>query len=960
VKKISFKKLITVIVAVILVVVVICGVLAPSCSCERTDLKERYTVLSAENWDKVPTGENCIKVENVSLNGQITSSKFVFKKSDIIEFNTNGIEGIKKIGLTYSFENAKSVDNIFNLSVADTEYQVVLPAIWRDKEGKYQTDRFGNEIAKEQLVITDTVFSPLFDKRNINHNELEIDLTNAETVKIENKTQNVNIESIWIYRDEPTASYSDYIKNIKGSAVRDTITIEGENYSAKSDSIVRASCVNIAGMHPYNTYNRLINNLNGSSWSSAGQKIIWEFEVENDGIYNLSFRFCQNSSTNKKIYRDIEIDGFVPFKEFENVSFEQTSSQKYSETTIKDENNNPYSIYLSKGKHTISMNATMAPAVDLYNKLNDIISRMNELGTSITKLTAGVSDKNRTWDLDVYLPGAIDKMNGFIDEINGVYDEFCELEGEKATYADDLLYAVDMLENLLSSPRTIPNRMEKFSSGDSSAIKYISTVISNISYIPLDIDEIYFVGTNTSLNVKKVSFFSKLVNSIMKFAYSMTPEAVAETNSKIDEKSLNVWMSRSSVYVQALQTMVDSEKQFEGKKINISIMPSEQKLILAAAAGTSPDVVLGCAYTTPYKFAIRGAAKNLLDYDDFLTFYTSQYNIEALVPCAYDGGVYGAVETQDYNILFYRKDILSSLGISVPDTWDDVKSVMPTLLRYNKNFSLPISNVVGYKSFTLTSPYIFQNNGEYYSKNGGSSSFLSQNTMTGFSELTDLFKIYAVDEYVASFYNSFRSGNCPLGLGGVSTYVQLTEAAPELSGLWDIAPAPGIKDENGKVVRYNCADTTATMIFKSTKNPELSWEFLKWWLADDTQVSFANTMERSYGREYKWNTANLNAFEESTYSEEHKEIIKIMWDSQKEIVQHPAGYIVEREISNAFTNVVVNGKSIIDSLEDATLVSNREIIRKLQEFKYCDENGNLIKDYPISVLNDLKKKAGGN
>lgn len=57
----------------------------------------------------------------------------------------------------------------------------------------------------------------------------------------------------------------------------------------------------------------------------------------------------------------------------------------------------------------------------------------------------------------------------------------------------------------------------------------------------------------------------------------------------------------------------------------------------------------------------------------------------------YNGGVYGVNETRSFSVLFYRKDTLGSLGLSVPKTWDDVRSMMPTLLRNSMNFSLPTS-----------------------------------------------------------------------------------------------------------------------------------------------------------------------------------------------------------------------------------------------------------------------------
>lgn len=178
--------------------------------------------------------------------------------------------------------------------------------------------------------------------------------------------------------------------------------------------------------------------------------------------------------------------------------------------------------------------------------------------------------------------------------------------------------------------------------------------------------------------------------------------------------------------------------------------------------------------------------------------------------------------------------------------------------------------------------------------------------------------------------------------------------------MWDIAPVPGTKTQDGRILRYNSCDTTACMIFDNTTKSELSWKFLKWWLSSETQIKFAGAMENSYGTQYRWNTANLVAFEETNYPEEHKEVIRETWQYQKETIQHPAGYIVEREVSNSFNRVVVDGNSVIEALEKSTLVSNREIIRKLKEFGFCDEDGNIIKEYPINVLERLQNMLKEN
>ena len=112
----------------------------------------------------------------------------------------------------------------------------------------------------------------------------------------------------------------------------------------------------------------------------------------------------------------------------------------------------------------------------------------------------------------------------------------------------------------------------------------------------------------------------------------------------------------------------------------------------------------------------------------------------------------------------------------------------------------------------------------------------------------------------------------------------------------------------------------------------------------------------SYGTEYRWNTANLDAFESSSYPESHKAVIRKVWEDQQENLQHPASYIVERELSNAFTNVVVNGDTVVEAMESSTLVSDREILRKLKEFGYADSDGNMVRDYNMKIMEMIQEK----
>ena len=48
---------------------------------------------------------------------------------------------------------------------------------------------------------------------------------------------------------------------------------------------------------------------------------------------------------------------------------------------------------------------------------------------------------------------------------------------------------------------------------------------------------------------------------------------------------------------------------------------------------------------------------------------------------------------------------------------DDVRKMMPELLRNSMNFCVPIASMGGTKTFSVTAPFIYQNDGRIYGKN---------------------------------------------------------------------------------------------------------------------------------------------------------------------------------------------------------------------------------------------------
>ena len=46
-------------------------------------------------------------------------------------------------------------------------------------------------------------------------------------------------------------------------------------------------------------------------------------------------------------------------------------------------------------------------------------------------------------------------------------------------------------------------------------------------------------------------------------------------------------------------------------------------------------------------------------------------------------------ETQYYNLMFYRTDILEELELEIPQTWDDLIALLPAIQKANMNVGIP-------------------------------------------------------------------------------------------------------------------------------------------------------------------------------------------------------------------------------------------------------------------------------
>jgi ABC-type glycerol-3-phosphate transport system substrate-binding protein len=215
--------------------------------------------------------------------------------------------------------------------------------------------------------------------------------------------------------------------------------------------------------------------------------------------------------------------------------------------------------------------------------------------------------------------------------------------------------------------------------------------------------------------------------------------------------------------------------------------------------------------------------------------------------------------------------------------------------------------------------------------------------------MADSFTLYGMPLTTASFFDSFRYGTLPIGVSNLTTYIQLTSAAPELGGRWSIALYPATVLPDGTQNRWATGSAQTTIMFRNTDQPDAAWQFMRWWMSTETQVEFGEQLILNYGREFLWFSANREALSLMDIPEDHQQVIQEQWEWIQEPVRLPGSYMQERELSNIWSRIVFDGANPRVAIDRSVITINREITRRMEEFGYL-QDGRRVREPRIPTI----------
>ncbi len=828
-------------------------------------------------------------------------------------------------------------------------------------EGEPVINSLGDETRPSQIVIPGWRTQKVIDGAGLIVEPLKFYLEKGvHTIKLVYNKIDMAVAGIRLVaptevKDYATV-YAEYMANGYTEADVKTLEFQAETETLeKNDPTLRRETSTNPTVKPRALACRLLNVIGGSRWRYGNQTITWKFDVEKSGLYKIGVRYSQYWNDGLSSYRQIAIDGEVPYQEFLEYEFAFTG-QKFTLETLGDDNGNPYLVYLEAGEHTLSMTVKFGDLAAIVESLEEDIATLSDMVLNITLVAGSSPDPNYDYRFFKTIPGLEAQFHEIIASLEWKYDYLKETCDKLPAMANQFLTLRDQIKELAEDPFIIAKRFEDLGTAQESLSTYYQTLQEG----RLLFDYFYVGPESAKWKNEKSNIFSSMYTVWRDFTSSFTKDydnvgGVMDDDVVITE-TIDVWVARGTEWAELIKELADeSFTPYTGIAIDVNVVPANQlsagnvnALMLAITSHKAPDVAMGVDISSPGEFAIRDAVYDLSKFEGYTiespsgrgTYEVKGFNdikdrfVEAIFDVySYNGGIYGLPETMDINVLFYRKDILSALGINVPNTRQELYDyVMPVLYQNGLEFYFA-------RDFTQI---LFQNGGDYYTEDGKKTGFDTAEAYLAFKEYTELFTHYDVDE-TANFYNRFRDGVMPIGVGTFTTYLQLCVAAPELAGKWAISLLPGVEktavDENG--VEYTYVDRTAgavaqtcDIVLKQSEKPEAGWAFIEWWTSAEVQKLYASEVEALQGASARWNTANKEAFLSLDWDAEDIEVIQQSWEWTREVPFVLGGQYVARHLTNAWTAVVVSGGDVREALEGAVKEINRELRMKNEEYGF--------------------------
>ncbi len=845
-------------------------------------------------------------------------------------------EGLYRVAMNYlpvsGSEKDIEVSLKLNGSVPFAEAQAYsFNREWKDElvDGGLKQDTRGNELIPNQIECTDWI-SRGFDDSEGDYQEAfyYYFAKGKNEIVLENGDIAFAVESLRVFNTEPAGSYASLKPSEAQLATAQTegyfYKVQGENTFKKSNMVLYPiydrSSPDVEEVDPM----RIIRNtIGGENWSTPLQYIVWKIEVPADGYYKIGVRYRQNFVKNLFVTRKVYIDDRQAYAEMDQFEFNYCDVfQNY----VLNDGNEDMLFYLTAGTHELKMEVTLGNLAEQLRIIESALQRLNEMYRKIIMVTGVEPDLLRDYNLDSEIPelsATFTAMSASLRDQYRIFESLTQKAGSEAKILEEIAYQLD---SFAYDSYTIPERLSSFQTNISALAAWLLSIKSQ----PLEIDYLAVFSPDQSMPEVKSSLWDKILFELKAFIGSFFTDYDVVGERSEDQTTIEVWVQSGREQSNIVKELVDTYFYPE-TGINVVVKLVQGALLQSVMAGIGPDVGLGLTRTDPVNIALRGALAPLDGYESF-DEVTQRFMPTAMDPYELDGHYYAIPETQNFHMMFYRTDILESLGLEPPETWEEFYEIAGVIQKNNMDIGLPYAgSALTTDVISIFPTLLLQNGGNYYNADKTKTLLTEKEGIDTFIQWTEFYSQYSFP-MVKDDYNRFRTGEIPITIMSYTFYNQLQAAAPEIKGMWEMTHIPGTVQEDGSIDRSEAATGSAAVVMSSSEYKEESWKFLDWWTSADIQAAYGKKIEMVLGVAGRYATANVEALQKLSWSKKEIEMILSQWECVRELPEVPGGYYMTRNIDNAFRAVVLRQQDPRESLLYWSEETDKEITRKRKEY----------------------------
>lgn len=775
---------------------------------------------------------------------------------------------------------------------------------------------------------------------------LKFYLTEGEhTLTLVSNRESMIVHSIELYSYEEEISYEDWLAEKKADGAKEITDCESIKVQAENPEYV-----SVQNIIPSNDRTSSLSEpqdpavikYNLLSTPTVNNWMRYKVTVEESGLYSIVFRFRQNELIGCFTSRRMKVNGEIPYREASYLRYDyETGFQSSYANNGENEN---LLIYLEEGENIIEFEVVLGEMVEYVYEIEQTIEELNEAYQTMLMITGPAPDTYRDYGFGRLCPEAVDAIAKGADTLIEIEESLIELTGEQSDQSNALGTISELLEKMAKNEYEIAPNFITFKNYIISLSDWLYQMLSQ----PLKLDYFVVGAADQELPDPTATTLAKLGFEVSAFIASFTMDYTTigfkDDASTAENDVVEMWAT-SDRETMLIQRYIIDNYFTPDTKISVRIKVITAGLTEAILAGIGPDVSFMDTANT-ITFGMRTALLPLEDYEGFdeLMEEFPDAMMDKLTMVGQDNieHTYGIPTTLVFSMAFFRTDVLSNLGLEIPNSWEELYSVMSTLGYNNLEVGLP-TGLVGTELFVYQ-----QEDGGLYRDDGKCVNLDTNSSLSAFKSLCEMFTKYSSP--VSYDITRFRTGEVPIMIpeDAITIYNTLMTYY-ELRGLWQMTPVIGSVNSDGSINRTTIANTQAMIIPRGGDNPEIAWKFVKWYCGSDSQTRQARESVAVSAPTNKFSTANIEALLSQKWTDQERAAIKNQIENLVGVPEYPGAYILTTYVQFAFLDAYNNGVDPSEAMLDVVLDMNKEISRKRVEFG--------LDAYDVSYGNQVKEQS---